>query len=100
MSTVSDELKTIQTIGRNAADLMQEGRLKSIIQLLCNRVDELETLNRMLNTFHASTNSGASDEIEELKARLASIEKQLPNFSELEITIGTILTQRGYAPRR
>lgn len=96
---MSDEVKKIQQIGRDTADLMQPGRLRNILLQLCDRVDEVESMNKMLNAFNSSD---SNDElaINELSVRVSQLENNLPHLVSLENTVREILNRYGYQPRR
>lgn len=84
---------------RKLASGLQDGEIKRGLLAAALRIEELIVQNHVLVTVSAIPRPEHSNEIADLMARVAQLERQLPAMAEIEFTIGHLLKQYGYAPR-
>lgn len=88
----ADELRSI------ASKMASLPTIQVALNQAAERIDELTTMNRLLNLVGGAV-PASHTELDDIRNRLTTVERQLPHFADIELTIGSVLKNYGYPPR-
>lgn len=90
---------TDSTSLRRLANRLADSEVKTALLQAAYKIEELIVQNHILTSVAAIPQTDQPNPVDQLAIRVAQIERQLPNFAMLELTIEDILKRFGYTPR-
>lgn len=84
---------------RRLAGIINAGTLKEAMYAGADRIDELVTLTKLLNRVGSMSGGDHTEELVELRQRLAQLEQRIPQVVDLSMEIRSVLKSMGYGPR-